>query len=1000
MEGGIPLIIYAANRRMRVLGMASTDLPGGLILFDDLKTEEVDTGTASFEFTVHFTAETRKQAETLFEVGNYILRADGDRNELYTIIDEELDTSEQTIHVYSEDAGLDLLNEIATPFAAPSAQNIQWYVNKYIAGSGFQIGVNTYGGTTMRLTFSNEQTCKERLDEIAEAFGAEISCSFAVKNTMVTNKYINIYSRRGSDKGVQLRLNREVDRIRITKNIENIATGLLCVGGTADGSDIPVNLDGYSYDDGDFYVSGRYLYSRTALAKWARFLPGGGQATDVASHIIQKFQYDTVSQAALCNAAIKELRKLREAEVNYEVDIKVLPVNTRIGDTVYVVDDDAGLYLQSRILKLETSRSNRTIVATLGDYLIRGSGIAQTVANLAARFAEIAAARTLYTWVAYADDAQGTGITTDPAGKEYVGLSANHLEKTPVLTDPSIYTWSLIKGEPGVAGKAGADAITMTILASNGTVFKTRNDSTILTAHIYRGGVEVTEAYESIGTLRWFKDGTYLSGHDGTALLVRSTDISEKAAYEARLESSGVVCAVIATISQMRDIVSAIWYYRLVDPDESVPSKPTTDPPPAGWSTTEPAFDKTSNKLLYVCEKTVFSDETFEYSDVSLSSSYTVAKDAWDHATAAARAAENAQSSASAAATSASNAATSASNAATSAENAAASAESASDSASDARYDAGRANESANSALLQLSNVEDVIGTVNWITEHGTYTLTEDTTVQEGKVYYINEDGLYTIVQQPTDEDLGDYYELTIDQALANYVASHLAMTDQGLFILNDETAYKMLLGATGAQIQDENGVPVVTYGATGTEFSSYKPFYIGNDNAFILFTPATATTEARITIGGSNVDIGGSQTLESLLQRIENLDNGLNGADGTNEKLSNAQQELEDIGSFVKVDTSDPTQPVMTLGSDDSAITARLTNDELGFYAKGNEDPVAYINVDEDTNEGVLHVTNVIAVKEVRFGRWAWHEREGSGNLSVKWIGDNPTQTTQEGGE
>ena len=62
--------------------------------------------------------------------------------------------------------------------------------------------------------------------------------------------------------------------------------------------------------------------------------------------------------------------------------------------------------------------------------------------------------KTLYTWVRYADDAQGTGISDDPTGKNYIGLAYN--KETPTESnDPEDYTWSLFRGPQGVQGPQG-----------------------------------------------------------------------------------------------------------------------------------------------------------------------------------------------------------------------------------------------------------------------------------------------------------------------------------------------------------------------------------------------------------------------------------------------------------------------------------------------------------------------------------------------------------------
>ena len=85
------------------------------------------------------------------------------------------------------------------------------------------------------------------------------------------------------------------------------------------------------------------------------------------------------------------------------------------------------------------------------------------------------------------------------------------------------------------------------------------------------------------------------------------------------------------TVAWQTDITSVIWYYKLQASTASKPAKPTTVTP-SGWSTTEPTYTEGSTNSLYICQKTTFSDGTFEYSDVSLSSSYEAAKLAYNKA--------------------------------------------------------------------------------------------------------------------------------------------------------------------------------------------------------------------------------------------------------------------------------------------------------------------------------------------------------------------------------
>lgn len=87
------------------------------------------------------------------------------------------------------------------------------------------------------------------------------------------------------------------------------------------------------------------------------------------------------------------------------------------------------------------------------------------------------------------------------------------------------------------------------------------------------------------------------------------------------------------TLSQYRDTESVTRYYKLQSSSLAAPDKPANVKPnetPAGWAKSEPACDIT--KSLYTCDVTVFSDKTTHVSDVSKSTSYEAAKEAWNKA--------------------------------------------------------------------------------------------------------------------------------------------------------------------------------------------------------------------------------------------------------------------------------------------------------------------------------------------------------------------------------
>lgn len=88
------------------------------------------------------------------------------------------------------------------------------------------------------------------------------------------------------------------------------------------------------------------------------------------------------------------------------------------------------------------------------------------------------------------------------------------------------------------------------------------------------------------------------------------------------------------TLSSVTDVKATYRYYYLQSSTLAVPTKPTAYPP-TEWNDTEPTYTEGSTKSLYFVDCTVFSDDTFSYSEVSLSSSYEAAKTAYNKAEAA-----------------------------------------------------------------------------------------------------------------------------------------------------------------------------------------------------------------------------------------------------------------------------------------------------------------------------------------------------------------------------
>ena len=612
------MINYFADRNMNIVGQASTNLPNGIKISNDTKKDDVAYGSSIYELYIPYDNETREQVEKICEVGNYILRENNGTHEVYTIIDTENETdgSSGEIYVYAEDAGLDLLNEVLGTFKADVPYNLEYYAKKILYDTGFEIGTNEMKEDKLCLGWEGEETARERLLSLADSFGCEISFTFEIEGFTLKHKYINFIEKVGKDNGETLRLGKEITNIKIKKSIASLATALKVTGGTPEGEQNPITLVGVKYDDGeDIYLENGLLKSRDALSKWSRYLSETGPNV---GHIVATFKYDTTDKQELLLAAIIQLNKLKEPQINYEITLTEMPKSIKIGDTVRIVDNQGKLYLSSRVLELSSSDSYQTYKATLGDFLIQESGISDKVAELAAQYKDIANKRVFYTWVAYADTKDGAGISLDSTNKKYMGTAYNKITPTVDISDPSIFNWILLKNP---------ELFRSYVLSTSGLILKPGvTEQTMLKANIFYGQDDVSNDY----TIKWYKDGTYIA--TGKNLSVeRSTLANDTTVFMFNAEETDgtVVTTNEVTISVVQDgekgdsgsdgssisILSNKVYYQ--------GSTQGTTPPTGTWS---------ENIVSVPQGNYLWTKNAIEYSDATNSTTYSVSRNGVDGA--------------------------------------------------------------------------------------------------------------------------------------------------------------------------------------------------------------------------------------------------------------------------------------------------------------------------------------------------------------------------------
>lgn len=480
------MIIYFADRNLNITGLASTSLPGGFRIMEDMTTEELDSGVNVFTCRIGYNDSSRMELENAVTVGRFILKSSGTAfndkentyDSLYQIIETEFDTNSQELYVYAEDAGLELINKVV-PESTQTDKTLKQMLQAFVPSDWTLNLVGTPAGTKT-YTWDGENTATERINSVAALFECEVYYSFIIERFTVSAKVLNVVPKRGTQVATsQLRLNLDIDRIVTKTSIADLATAYAVTGGTPEGKDKPINLKNYSYsytdpDTGDVYsvdASTGQMRNTSAMKRWSSVLDSDGL-------IIKRFSFDTTNKATLAGQARAELQKCSHPAVEYEVDFVRLPEGTQVGDRINIIDEEGELFLEARLLKIETSVTAGTQVATIGDYVLKDSGISATVAALAREFAEKV--------------------------------------------------------------KNGLDGTTLSITSSGGNIFHNTPIATTLIATVFFGDVVITDQeeleriYGEGAAIRWYDDSGALVGY-GFSLQVASSNLVEK--YKARLET-------------------------------------------------------------------------------------------------------------------------------------------------------------------------------------------------------------------------------------------------------------------------------------------------------------------------------------------------------------------------------------------------------------------------------------------------------------------------------
>ena len=420
--------------------------------------------------TYTFTVSAKHQDAENVTAGNKVAFIHKGKSYYLNIVNTE--QTEQTITATAWSLSFELINEDAGEYKARKAMSFEEYLAVFDAERTLKLGLNEVSDKRITNEWTGTTSILKRLFSLANVFSAEIEFETVLnKDYSLKEIVLNVYRKHSdTDSGVGeyrndivLRYGKGITGIRKTTDAEKLYT---CIQPTGkDGLTIN-GLDKKEYDENgrlEYFTDGAIIRAPQARDRFPSNIVNKEDA-----YILMRKEYDTDSKDKLYSMALSDLKTASEPVVTYEVDGYF---DTNIGDTVRMQDQEwtPVLYLQARVSEQVRSLTNPKT------------------------------AKTVFT---------------------------NYKELTSEISD------SLLQRMEDLINKN--KVYTCSVSTNNGIIFKNGIGSTTLTAYAYDNGVDVTGNLE----IRWSKDGTEF--YVGKSVTVNAEDVDVKAVYSFTAFESGV----------------------------------------------------------------------------------------------------------------------------------------------------------------------------------------------------------------------------------------------------------------------------------------------------------------------------------------------------------------------------------------------------------------------------------------------------------------------------
>ena len=339
--------IFILDSKKQTSQILSTKTGSQNSFWDDLYTQEFDTGAESFEFTCN-------SSENIKE-GNYVAFFYNKQYKLFSIMEvEQQHKNGRLVSVcYCETSVLELLNHYIRTFSGD--KNCIEFFQYILQDTGWAIGRwnSSLANNIQTVNIDKITSVWSLIEEYKEIYECEINVRVAYDNGRIIGQYIDLFSEGnlGDKTYKRFEYGRNVTGITKNKDLYDWCTGIII------DCDCDVTDKTFSINNGDEFdkPAGDVILNRSANEKYNNGRP----------YIMGVYSGKETDPTLACTNAWKELIKRSEPKFDYEVDTALTSKEyeeINLGDTVHVIDNSytPALLLEARVGTLELSFTDKT----------------------------------------------------------------------------------------------------------------------------------------------------------------------------------------------------------------------------------------------------------------------------------------------------------------------------------------------------------------------------------------------------------------------------------------------------------------------------------------------------------------------------------------------------------------------------------------------------------------------------------------------------------------